>query len=209
MRLYPGGTWWNAAAAGHSFWQNYLCDLTQSIAIDGVANPLGSVLAKAAMLVLVGGLLPLWAAVPLLFARSGFARPVRALGFVSMAGVVWVVLLPSRCGPWHGAVVTLAGLPGLSAAILAVAGLLGARQSHARFAARIGMAMLSFALIDFTAYVGHLVAGGLGTPWLPALQKIALVFLVAWMLSVAAALQITACRTGVEDRGALTQARPR
>lgn len=188
MWLYPGGTWWNVSAAGHSFWQNYLCDLTQPVAIDHVPNPLGSLLGRTAMLVLVAGLLPFWAAVPLLFVRPGLARLVRTLGFVSMMGVVGVVLLPSsRFGQLHGIVVVLAGVPGLTAAVLTVAGLLQALP-HFRLAAWLGVAMLLFALIDFTAYTAHLLAGGLGTPILPALQKVALLFLVAWMLSVSFAL---------------------
>lgn len=209
MRLYPGGTWWNTSAAGHRFWQNYLCDLTQPVAVDGVANPVGSVLARAAMLVLVAGLLPFWAAVPRLFARPRLARPVRALGFVSMAAVVWVVLLPGdRFGRLHGALVVLAGAPGLSAALLAVAGL-RAGQPRARFAGRVGAAMLSCATIDFAAYVGHLAAGGLGTPLLPALQKIALCLLIVWMLSVCLALGVDPRRTGANVRSAPAQARPR
>lgn len=188
MWLYPGGTWWRPSTVGHRFWQNYLCDLTQPVAIDQVANPLGSVLARAAMIVLVAGLLPFWAAVPLLFASSRNARLVRTLGFVSMAGVIAVILLPSsRFGALHGALVVAAGLPGLSAAILAVGGLLAA-GAQSRSAGRFGAVMLAFALVDFAAYSGHLVAGGLGTPLLPAIQKMALLLLIAWMLSVSSAL---------------------
>jgi hypothetical protein len=188
MRVYPGGTWWNVTAVGHSFWQNYLCDLTQPVAIDHVPNPLGSMLGRTAMLVLVAGLFPFWAAVPLLFVGPRLARLVRMLGFVSMIGVVGVVLLPSsRFGQLHGILVVLAGVPGLSAAVLTVAGLLQALPQF-RLAAWLGVAMLLFALVDFTAYTGHLIAGGLGTPILPALQKVALLLLIAWMLSVSIAL---------------------
>src|SRR5690242_6177137 len=47
-RAYPGGTDWDRAAVGHQFWANYLCDLTRGVALNGVANPLGSLLAQAA-----------------------------------------------------------------------------------------------------------------------------------------------------------------
>lgn len=188
MTLYPGGTWWNPGARGASFWQNYLCDLTQPVAIDRVGNPVGSILARAAMLVLVVGLLPLWGVAPGLFRRSRLAGAVRVLGFASMTGLVPVILLPSsRVGALHGALVILAGLPGLAAATLSVVGLF-ASDRRCRLAATLGAAMLGVAALDFVAYVAHVAAGGIGTPLLPSLQKIALVLLMAWMLSVASTL---------------------
>src|ERR1019366_7112935 len=60
MALYPGGTWWNPAARGHRFWQNYLCDLEWRVALNGQTNHWGSRLAQAAMLVLVLTLAPFW-----------------------------------------------------------------------------------------------------------------------------------------------------
>jgi hypothetical protein len=187
MALYPGGTWWNPAARGHRFWQNYLCDLEWRVALNGQTNHWGSRLAQAAMLVLVLTLAPFWLALPRLFrassSRSGAA--VRWLGLVSVAATVCVVFMPSeRFGALHGAMVVLACVPGLTAVAVAVAGL-ARSEPRPRAGAAIGGAMLGVALVDFALYVSHLVGHSEGTPLVPALEKIALILLLAWMLLVA------------------------
>ncbi len=42
IALYPGGTWFNRRAEGHSFWMNFLCDLMQSRALNGEEATVGS-----------------------------------------------------------------------------------------------------------------------------------------------------------------------
>lgn len=189
MRLYPGGTWWDRAARGHRFWQNFLCDLEWSVALDGEPNPVGSRFALAAMLVLIGGLAVFWTAVPRLFAGTRRAhrerRAVPILGLTSSAAIVAVALMPSeRFGALHGALVVVAGLPALAAAILAVIAL-AIGEPRPRIAAWLGGVTLAVAAVDFALYVSHLVAGVEGTPLVPAAQKIALGFLLAWMNAVA------------------------
>jgi hypothetical protein len=196
MLLYPGGTWWDRSAPGHSFWRNFLCDLEWTVALDGTPNPIGSRLAQAAMLVLILGLVPFWWIVPTFFFRPGseIARPgsisplgraVRAAGLMSVAGMIAVALMPSdRFGTLHGVAVIVAGLPGLSAAVLTVVGLLRGGRA-ARFAAAIGAAMLGFAILDFVLYAWTMAHGGPGPLVLPAAQKCALLLLLAWMLAIA------------------------
>lgn len=189
MALYPGGTWWDRNTRGASFWRNYVCDLEWSVALNGQPNRVGAPLAEAAMLVMVAGLGVFWWIAPAMFAgrrRTGTA--VRALGLVSVAGIVAVACMPSeRFGALHGVAVVVAGVPGLTAALLAVAGMLrGDRAKHARAAGAVGAAMLAFALVDFALYADTLAHGGPGSTLLPVAQKIALVLLVAWMLLVAA-----------------------
>jgi hypothetical protein len=192
MVLYHGGTGWDAGAPGYSFWDNYLCDLLRREAIDGAPNAVGATLAAAAMISLLAGLVPFWLELPrLLGARSRIAPLARALGLLSVAGVVGVVLLPSdRFGAIHGLAVVVAAVPGLLASFLAVLGL--ARHEEApRVAAAVGAAWLGFAAVDFVFYARHLAAGNEGSPLLPAAQKVALVCLMAWMLAVAARLAPT------------------
>ncbi len=187
MSLYPGGTWWDAKARGHRFWQNFLCDLEWRVALNGVPNPVGSRLAEAAMLLLVLGLAPFWLDVPRLFAPrqrlSGAA--VRYLGLLSVAATIAVVFMPSeRFGALHGMMVIVAGIPGLTAAGLAVRGLaLG--EPRPRVAAFLGGSMLGFALADFVLYVSHWVGHTEGTPVVAAIQKVALMLLLTWMGVVA------------------------
>jgi hypothetical protein len=188
MLLYPGGTWWDRTTHGASFWQNYLCDLGADVALDGVPNPVGSRFSQAAMLVLAFGLCLFWWIVPSLFApaaRGPLGRVVRALGVMSFCGTVAVVVLPSsRVGPLHGATVVVAGLPGLSAAVVTVVALLRG-EPRPRVAGALGASMFGFALASFLLYVRTLVLGGPGPVVIPVAQKAALLLLMAWLLAVA------------------------
>jgi hypothetical protein len=172
MALYPGGTWWEPAARGHRFWQNFLCDLSWRVALDGQDNRAGSLLSQAAMLVLVAGFVPFWTLVGLRVGGSA-ARGVRALGFASVLGMVAVTLMPSdRFGALHGVAVMVAATTGLSATVLAAIGWLG-------------VSVLGFAGVDFALYVRTFGSGGPGPLALPAVQKVALLLLLAWMGVVA------------------------
>jgi hypothetical protein len=185
MLLYPGGTWWDPTSRGSSISQNYLCDFEHREAIDGAANPIGSRLAQAAMFSLVLGLMPFWIATPSLMGRGKAGPAVRALGLVSLFGVVAAILLPSdRFGRPHGVAVIAAGGPGLVAAALAVRALFRCER-RPRVVAWLGAATLAVAGVDFIGFAMHLIAGGLGTPLLPALQKAALTLLLAWMVAIA------------------------
>jgi hypothetical protein len=186
MCLYPGGTWWDSTTQGYRFWENFLCDLEWRVALNGQPNEVASHLAQTAMLTLAIAFIPFWLAVTRLFDRPRLAVVVRSLGLASVVGTIAVVLMPSdRFGVLHGIAVVVAGLPGLSAAALAVAGLfLGEPQP--RIAGWTGASMLVFAVADFALYVSHLIAHTEGTWLTAATQKIALLLLLAWMIVVAA-----------------------
>jgi len=191
MHLYPGGTWWDRAARGHRFWQNYLCDLEWRVALDGRPNLLGARFAEGAMLSLIFAFVPFWWIVPRALAdpgaarRSAWAAAVRLLGCASVAGMVAVALMPSEYfGALHGVAVVVAGVPGLTAAVLATLMLLRA-EPRPRIAGWLGATMLVFALVDFALYVDTMWAGGPGPIALPAIQKVALMSLMAWMAAVA------------------------
>jgi hypothetical protein len=186
MRLYPGGTFWDRTTRGAHFWHNFLCDLESPVALNGEPNALGSRFAQAAMLLMVIGLAPFWWLLPRLFPRlRRVGAAVRALGLVSLAGIVAVVLMPSsRFGVLHGVAVLVAGAPGLGAAALAVAGLALA-EARPPISAALGGTVLAFALVDFVLYARTMVSGGPGPILLPIAQKIALFFLLAWMVAVA------------------------
>jgi hypothetical protein len=186
MLFYPGGTWWDTGARGASFWLNFLCDLERRVALDGQPNLLGSRLAQAAVLILSLGLAPFWIAVArLLHERAGLAQTVRTLGLLGTAGNVAVTLMPSdRFGAIHGATVLIAGVPGLTAVLLAVVGLAVAGP-RPRVEGWIGASMLGFASVNFVLYAMHYLGGVEGTPLVPVMQKMALICLLAWMIAVA------------------------
>jgi hypothetical protein len=187
MHLYPGGTWWDRAALGHRFWENYVCDLEWEVALGGSPNHVGARVARAAVLVLVAGFVPFWLALPALFpGRRRTGSAVRALGLASVAGLFAVAWMPSdRAGALHGAAVITASVPGMAATGLAVAGLLG-DEPRPRVAGWTGATLLGFAAADLALYVSHLVRHVEGTPLVVVLEKIAVLLLLTWMLEVGA-----------------------
>jgi hypothetical protein len=180
---YPGGTDWDRSATGHHFWLNYLCDLARAVALSGVPNPVGSLLAQAGMIALALGLLPLWWLLPHLFpSRARLGAAVRLLGSIAAGGTIAVVLLPSdRFGAWHSVAILFAGPPGLLGASLGVAGL--AREERIpRLGAAIGAAMLLVAAIDWILYFLYL--SSTAPAIVAVLEKVALILLLGWMVVV-------------------------
>ena len=186
MRLYPGGTFWDRTTRGARFWRNFLCDLESPVALDGAPNAVGSRFGQAAMAILAAGLAPFWWSAPRLFVElRALGTAVRALGLASLGGVAAVISMPSsRFGALHGIAVIAAGVPGLTAALLAVVGLASAEPSP-RVAALLGGATLAISAVDFALYVQTMRAAGPGPTLLPVAQKVALLLLLAWMLTVA------------------------
>ena len=152
----------------------------------------GARIAAGAMLALVLAFVPFWPlaarlfAVPALAGRAHtrLAAAVRVLGWTSVLGMIAVALMPSeRFGALHGVAVVVAGLPGLTAAVLAATGQLLARRT---LPGALGASMVTFAIADFILYVHTMLHGGPGPVILPLAQKVALLLLLAWMLVVAA-----------------------
>jgi hypothetical protein len=185
--VYPGGTWWHPRSHGYTFWENYLCDAVQRRAIDGLPNP-GAPLATLAMLLLALGLAAMWALAPRLFVRAGRGSLARALGLTSATATLVVIALPEEgFGLWHGVAVVVAGLPGLAASALTVAELLR-RDPFGSLAGWFGAAWLLAALVDFVPYSVHIARGTEGSILFPAMQKLAVAFLLLWMVAVAVQL---------------------
>jgi hypothetical protein len=186
MCLYPGGTQWDHAAPGNDFWQNYVCDLARTVALDGVPNPRGSALAQAAMALLALALGLLWWLVPRVFpARRLLGATVRVAGCTASAAALAVVLLPAdRFSQVHGLSIVVAGVPGLAAGFLAVVGL--AQEERApRVAAALGGAAFVVALGAFVLYVRQYFVPGPGPIAGAVLERIALLLLIVWMGAVA------------------------
>ncbi len=186
MVLYPGGTWNDPMHEGHDFLQNFFCDLTHDVALNGAGNRWGSRIATVAMVALVPGMVAFWLLTARLLPR-GFAQTmVRVSGIFSAVGVAVVAVLPSNhLGPLHGFAVIMGTVPGLFASLTATAGLLRARH---KAAAALGGLTLITSAIDAALYLQHLSAHAHSThPLLAPVQKAAAAFLIAWMASVALA----------------------
>lgn len=58
MASYPGGTWEERSAQGHSQLRNFLCDLTRPVALNGQPNALGARCADFGLMAYVVALAP-------------------------------------------------------------------------------------------------------------------------------------------------------
>jgi hypothetical protein len=189
MVLYPGGTWFDRGAPEHSFFSNFLCDLLAETALNGEPNPIGSRLAFFGMMSLVIGMLPLWLMLPALMPdRPRLGRALRRMGTLGVSVLLVVPLATSeRCGAYHGLVVELAGIPNFTALLLAVVGLVQTRH-RSWLVASMGVALAAAALVDFGWYSWYVCRGELGSMFVPGLQKVAAILLLAWMEVVATAV---------------------
>jgi hypothetical protein len=189
MRAYPGGTAWDSTTRGHDFWLNYLCDLARGVALDGEPNPLGSALARSAMIILALGFVPFFLSLPSLFpSRARLGLVIRVLGCASALGSLAVGLLPNdRFGDLHVYAILSGGVPGLAAAALAVVGLVRAGPSL-RIAALAGCAMFAVSAVDLGIYLGHQLASSPAPMTLAVLERCAVLLVLGWMHLVARAL---------------------
>lgn len=185
---YPGGTVFDSDATGYSFCCNYLCDLTHSTALNGEANP-SAHLARASMLALSTGLAACFWLVPsLLRMQRREGTLARWLGTLALPGIWTATLAPvGAMGDRLHSIAVFAGvIPGLAATMLAVRASFRRRREHP-FIGWSGMATFVTTLVDSALYA-LVLSGVMSTPKaLPAVQKLALLSLLAWMVSVAIA----------------------
>ena len=185
MALYPGGTALNPSLDGHSFWMNFLCDLTASVAGNGRPNP-GCLVGRAAIATFAVTLGVFWLVLPTTF-RAGAggrwrgARPLEIAGGVSALGLATV---PFASGWMHAWAVFAAAIPGIVAGALALVGTL--RFARSRLVVALLCAAMGAALVDSALYVQSLATHPrVVLPALPAAQRIAFLLIVAWIAAVA------------------------
>ena len=186
MTLYPGGTALDAHARGHSFWLNFLCDLTASVARNGVANPAGSLVARGAMLVLSVGLGATWLVVPVFFPgapgdQRGAARLVRAAGALC---TVALVAVPLVSGAAHIAAIFTSAAAGLTAGVSTVVALARSRGPARRWVLFVAVLAATAADSIFYAQAVH-ARPQAPRPELPAVQRVGLLLALAWMVATA------------------------
>jgi hypothetical protein len=183
-RAYPGGTYCEPSADAYRFWGNFLCDVTSAVTRRGEDNARGAMLTHGAFASFAVALAPFWWLMGSM-ASPRLGRVIRFLGLPSACAVAVLAWLPSTWSPrMHTATVLVAALPGLVAATVGAVALVTAR--HRRL---FGLAVGTLALgaLDTIGYVWAVVHAVACLPWLPVVQKLAGVGLVAWMASVAVA----------------------
>jgi hypothetical protein len=178
--MYPGGTYFDRSALGFDPLRNYWSDLMRPVALGGEPNPVGARLATGATLAFAAGLLVFWWAAAEAFRdqvrlRNGL-RILAALSAVSLIGVP-----PGLLGVRHGVAIFASVALGAAAATTTLVG-----QSRApdvpRWIVALGGAAVVLSVVGFGSFVRDAAAGGTRSIATPALQKMATLFLVAWVL---------------------------
>ncbi len=185
MWAYPGGTWWDSARVGHSFWQNFLCDLLHDPSLNHRPNELGSRFARAGMLVFVLGLSVFWSLTgELLCCCRRLSKLITLLGVTGTPLMAAVPLLPSNRFPkLHTTAVTLGGLPALLALMLLAVGFF--LEPHSRRFMRLFTAgLVLLVVICLGLYVKEAIFGGPSLRIVPILERIASIAVVLWMAAV-------------------------
>jgi hypothetical protein len=179
---YPGGTYCEPALAEHSFWGNFFCDLTSEVTRRGEDNQRAGASARAGFVCFALALAPFfWLMGPMVRRRA--RHLVRGLGVLSATATILLAWMPSILSPvFHTSLVFTAAIPGLVAATVAVVGL---AKNGFRTVAALGALGLAFGFANAAGYAWAVVHRAACTPWLPAVQKLAAIFLCGWMAAVA------------------------
>ena len=188
MSAYPGGTWEEPTATGHSHLRNFLCDLTRPTALNGTPNADGARYAELGLLAYALALIPFFLLMPAVFPdRPRLGRAALLAGVVTGLGGIGIVLVPSyKYGALpHGIAVLMTAVPGLTAAICATVGVFTTKTPvrPVRAAALATLAVTALAVVMFAV---QLARGVETTPGLPVLEKLAIAFSIGWMAMTAA-----------------------
>ena len=191
MGAYPGGTWWDRARIGHSFWQNFVCDLLHHPALNHSPNRFGSQMAAAGMLVFVVGLCVFWSMAGRMFCcLHRLSKLITTIGVVGTPLVAAVPLLPSNRFPrLHTAAVTLGGLP----AILALISICLGFYFEPHISRMVRAATSGFAVLVLTClglYAREAVFGGVSLRVLPVLERIASIATILWVLTLTRRIEL-------------------
>jgi hypothetical protein len=177
MHHYPGGTALDPHSVGHSFWFNFLCDLTGERALNGASNAASRGFARGAMAALSVGLGAFWLILPAEFpGYRAAAAVIRVAGTISVLGFF---AIPVANGPWHAVAIFAAAVPGVLAAIVGVVATVRYVKDKLLVAAAFGS--MAATIIASILYAQR-VMNDYRTcpPALPVFQRLTLLLVLAW-----------------------------
>jgi hypothetical protein len=190
MWSYAGGSWLHPHAAQHSFLENYWCDLLREPAHNGRPNALSVQLATLGFAALAVALGAFWLEFSRVFERAR-RQFIRFAGVLSAAGTALVALVPSdRFPAVHAPAVLTAGGLGLACGSVCASWALGHFAKAPAFALA-SLVLVGSAALNLVLYVQVAYLGGSDSVVLPAVQKLATLSLVVWLV---AGLQVSAGR---------------
>ena len=171
---YPGGTWMDRSAEGHSFWGNFLCDIARDVALNGRPQP-GAHWGRAAEWALVFALGVFFWIAPALVEPARGRRTLRLLGAVAALGLF---LVPVTMGVPHALALLAGAGPGFTATLQVLRGL-----RHRPVLAALGGLALGLAAMELALFLGFHERFSTGPLPLavPAMQRLALLDAMGWM----------------------------
>ncbi|NND15716.1 MAG: hypothetical protein HKN89_05285 [Eudoraea sp.] len=167
---YPGGSWNDTSHVGFSFWNNYLCDLLDTYAINGSLNT-GRLWSRTGLAILCAGLVYLWYHLPILFARRGWTTKI-----MWISGLLAFVSLLTLSEGTHDISVRVAGLFGTVALIALVVELM--RYGYIRLYP-LGIICIVIFLVNYGIY-----ETGKGLRFLPVFQKVTFTLFFLWFFQI-------------------------
>lgn len=168
--LYPGGNRFDLKASHYSFFGNFLCDLFDHVAYNGVSNP-GRLYALAGTYSLAIALLLFWRLIPALFRDLPFqSRYVKRLGMSAMALSLLIAT------PLHDGCILIAVPLGLAALILAIHALFNKDEKNL---AILGASSVVVSFSNYLSFVFPIFPAAQ-----PGLQKLALISFLTWVFCV-------------------------
>lgn len=183
VALYPGGTWWNKAEHGFHPAQNFWCDLLRPVSHSGVDNLVGSMVGRLSLLALALTGCAFWGAVARSYEVSRLSgRLLVVAGWLGCVALAVVALGTGTFAPWvhHDAILFL-GPFGLVALLWSVALSVARGRPVTRV---LGLGTVVFSLWNMVQYVRQTELGAADWTGLPLVQRIATLFLLAWMVTV-------------------------
>jgi len=194
IALYPGGTWFNRQAEGHSFWFNFLCDLMQTRALNGEKARLGSLLARIGTFAILVALASFYTQIARFESPLSWAgRVARGAGLLACVLGGAVPLTPSNLfRNAHIISVVVAFVPSLVATIAALIVCLRAPKVslwiRAMAILTLGAGGINGLLYAYAYAHAFGLVPRLHSPLLhfslPVLQRIATIALLVWVVAV-------------------------
>jgi len=165
---YPGGSYVQPDHPGFSIRYNYLCDLLDDVAINGVINS-AKIYARISLGLLCFSLLLIWLFLPNLFrVKLRIHLLISSLGALSMLTTVWLAFGA------HDTVVRVAGFFGAMAILLTFRNLYLEGYRKLLF---LGIISLILVLTNYYIY-----ETGRGIETLPLIQKFTFISCISWFI---------------------------
>lgn len=177
--FYPGGTWFDRASPGFSFWGNFWCDLLHERSFNRQPNTRSLWLARGAFWAFSAALFRFWPLAAQLAAGHGLRRWIVALGLSGALTLLLVTMFSSRTEPLlHGVFVVGSALLGVLAAGVLSLAMFTRVDPLTRL---LSLGLITSALVSLGQYVSQ-GFGAEAAKWLAGAQKITTLFLLAFML---------------------------